>query len=76
MSTTAQAIDKQRELMIAATWETDSNTDPGYHAFIQVMSYRKEIALRYLNESNPIARDELKQIFETCNQNIREILGV
>ena len=71
-----------REVIIntAAFWKSREELpeigDPNYLAFVNVMKYRREIAIRYLKSDDDVSREVLYNILENCNENIKQILGL
>jgi len=75
-----QIIHGHEKILIAANWKSEYEQpefgDPNYIAFIQVMTYRREIARMLLNEVNEATREDIKSILDECNDKIRQILGL
>jgi len=80
MTTTENIIDEHTKIYAAVSWKSESEQgefgDPNYKAFVQVMTYRREIAKRYLGEPNEENRKHIRAILERCNDNIKKILGL
>jgi len=80
MTTTENIIDEYTKIYAAVSWKSESEQpefgDPNYRAFVQVMTYRREIAKRYLDEPNEDNRKHIREILEHCNDNIKKILGL
>lgn len=80
MTTTENIIDRHTKILVAVSWKSESEQpefgDANYKAFVQVMTYRREIAKRYLNEPNEETQKQIEEILEHCNDKIRQILGL
>lgn len=79
MSEITLAIDKHTKIMAAVNWKPQSETvlgDVNYVAFCRVMEYRKQVAVRYLQEKDENAKMNIEAILNHCNDNIRQILGL
>ena len=73
-------IDERDKILLAANWKSlkdhQINIDPSYHAFIRVFEYRREIAIRLLEEKSDVNREYLRECFNHCNKQIADILGL
>lgn len=79
-SATVSMIDEHTKILAAVSWKSEEEQpefgDPNYIAFVQVMTYRREVARKYLYEENEENKKHIKLILEDCNDKIRQILGL
>jgi hypothetical protein len=79
-SQTQSLINEREQIMSAASWKSESENpefgDNVYRSFIQVMTYRREVAKRYLEAKDENSQKIIREVFNNCNDNIRKILGV
>ncbi len=77
---TSSIMENYESIRIASQWESKfenpDSIDRTYNAFIEVMTYRREIAIRILKEENEKNRKMLIESYEICNDQICKILGL
>jgi len=72
-------IEERQKLIVAASYRSDlehgEKIDITYGSFRQVMMYRRDLAIKLL-ECNEFDEKHLRAIYESCNDKIRNILGL
>lgn len=73
-------IKKREEIIRAVSWRSEQEQpefgDIQYKAFVELMTYRREIARKLISEWGEKKITELESMFEDCNDKIRKILGL
>jgi hypothetical protein len=73
-------IELHQSLERAAYWRSESERpetgDTTYRAFVEVMTYRRQIARNMLREQGENKYSVLKDHFNYCNDQIKKLLGL
>lgn len=80
MSNTALNLEERENVIRAASWKSENENpefgDITYKAFVQVMTYRREVAKNHLQLTDEKQIAESKALLDYCNNKIKQILGL
>lgn len=78
MINTENIIEQRKKILQAAQWETNLTfikIDPTLKAFLQYMEHRRRIAKTIIDSHFQSTEDLIPQ-FDSCNEKIKQIIGI
>lgn len=80
MENTTSILEEREKIITAASWQSSFENpefgDTTYNSFVKVMTYRREVSKRFLQENNEDVLKEIKHVWDHCNNQIKQILGL